>query len=443
MITEHGHQRRVLPLVLVPLALLVVVVSISRSRHDDKRPAEIDELYWIGSAYYFDLAFVRGDWKHPDWQLLPARENPPVGKYLIGAALYLADVHITSPDRLGSFFMAFHDWGWGKGKAREKRQAVADRMSPSARQAMGNGFYQPLTRYELRVGRALMAAFGFLCALGIASIGRAISGPRTGALAALAFVLHPAIIGIYTRVSVDVIALCFSILAVRLLLAILDSTWRDAGLSMSRAAVLAIAMMGALVGACGSKMNALIVVALAASTWLYACVKIVLSKGEKSSRPAWALGIALAAAPFVFIALDPTLYPAPISGLHALTEEHRLTALIQKEFLVGNDSWLPAGSPRAFAVASLVGIRAELFLLLAVAALWQSAVGLGRFSATTVVCLWWWIGLTLVVLWIPFPWGRYVVPIIPPGLLLVAKTLLELGGSFCRRPDHPPLMDGG
>jgi hypothetical protein len=60
----------------VTLLLLVLVVVISLSGRTTGN-AEVDEVYWIGSAYYFDLAFVWGEWGHPDWQLLPARENPP------------------------------------------------------------------------------------------------------------------------------------------------------------------------------------------------------------------------------------------------------------------------------------------------------------------------------------------------------------------------------
>jgi hypothetical protein len=56
-----------------------------------------------------------------------------------------------------------------------------------------------------------MAAFGLLGALGIASLGRAISGPRAGAMAAIMFVLHPVVIVAYTRVGSDIIALGFSI----------------------------------------------------------------------------------------------------------------------------------------------------------------------------------------------------------------------------------------
>ena len=49
-----------------------------------------DEVYWIGSAYYYELALVRHDFDDPAWGWLPERENPPVCKYEIGLGLHLA-----------------------------------------------------------------------------------------------------------------------------------------------------------------------------------------------------------------------------------------------------------------------------------------------------------------------------------------------------------------
>ena len=55
-----------------------------------------DEIYWIGSSYYYQLAVVEGDASNPDWQLLPARENPVLGKSVIGLALQIAGHPVTT-----------------------------------------------------------------------------------------------------------------------------------------------------------------------------------------------------------------------------------------------------------------------------------------------------------------------------------------------------------
>ena len=60
------------------IALCSIPFFLSYDRRD--RPVSLDEIYWIGQTYYYHLAFERMEWPHPDWLLLPARNNPPVGK---------------------------------------------------------------------------------------------------------------------------------------------------------------------------------------------------------------------------------------------------------------------------------------------------------------------------------------------------------------------------
>jgi phosphotransferase system glucose/maltose/N-acetylglucosamine-specific IIC component len=151
-------------------------------------------------------------------------------------------------------------------------------------------------------------------------------------------------------------------------------------------------------------MNALIVVALSACVWLYACVRSRIAEDATARGAAWTIGLAMIFSAVAFVAINPTLHPDLMSGLRALVEEHAQTALLQKDLLAG-DPWLSPGPDRAIAVASLVGVHPMVFVLVAVAATWQSVAGSRRFSAITVICLWWWIGLVMVTLWIPFAWG--------------------------------------
>ncbi|MHC5540680.1 hypothetical protein ACYOEI_20875, partial [Singulisphaera rosea] len=118
---SRGEKWRGVVDTLTTLALLVIVGGLSMLSFGDERP-HVDEVYWIGSAYYFDLAVLRGELDHPDWRLLPARENPPIGKYLIGAVLYAGGIRVETLDALGSYYLTF--WDWGKGEDRAKRQAV-------------------------------------------------------------------------------------------------------------------------------------------------------------------------------------------------------------------------------------------------------------------------------------------------------------------------------
>ena len=90
---------------------------------------------------------------------------------------------------------------------------------------------------------------------------------------------------------------------------------------------------------------------------------------------------------------------------------------------LGRKIWLDPGLDRLRAVADLVGIRPEVFVAVVLVAIWQSVDGLRRFSARTVICLWWWISVALVVAWIPFAWGRYAAPAVPPAVLVSTQAL--------------------
>src|SRR5687768_1535066 len=88
--------------VAVAWSAVLLVLVVGQAAWTAGAPAHTDEIYWTGSAYYLDL-ILRGETRHPDWQLLPARENPPIGKYLIGAALKAGGTSVETPDLLGEF----------------------------------------------------------------------------------------------------------------------------------------------------------------------------------------------------------------------------------------------------------------------------------------------------------------------------------------------------
>ncbi|MGB7327000.1 MAG: hypothetical protein WBD31_19145 [Rubripirellula sp.] len=131
-----------------------------------------DEVYWIRSAYYYDLAFVERDLDHNDWQLLPARENPALGKYLIGATLHASGRRIATPDILGSFYLMFANMpgAWGADEAFEKRRQVAIRVAPTIAGQVLRGEGLPIEDSDLRTVRRLMCLMGILAAIGIMAL---------------------------------------------------------------------------------------------------------------------------------------------------------------------------------------------------------------------------------------------------------------------------------
>ncbi|MBL9213708.1 MAG: hypothetical protein JNL92_24805, partial [Opitutaceae bacterium] len=118
-------------------------------------------------------------------------------------------------------------------------------------------------------------------------------------------------------------------------------------------------------------------------------------------------------------------------GLAATVREHRATELIQARFMRDHLTTLPA---KFAAVGQLTTgstpVLAALALAAAVIAVRTRHEGL-RFTA-----LWFLLGLAAVTLWIPFPIGRYVLPVVLPGILLVA-VLAGLGATRLWRRWRP------
>lgn len=415
-----GRRGRLAGAVAWAALLLAVMLVQARQRAADPSRDSPDELYWIGSAYYFDL-LTRGEIHHPDWQLLPARENPPVGKYLFGLALRARGQRVRNIDLIGRWLIPFLRVGGPRGdpRDREKRLEIVRRMSPAAASARFTGTRRPLSRADLSTCRGLILGVGLLTALGIGAIGRRAGGPWTGRVASLAFVLHPVAVGAYSQVLVDIIALAFSTLAVRALIALLEGTW---GGEAPRPPGRRLAFYGGLEGlalglACGSKMNAMVVVLVAGGAWGGLMVRSVRVGGRRCSGPAVGLGLAFVLAAVVFAGVNPTLYPDPLGGVRALFEEPARTIRLQASFLPDHAA-APAAKLRVLADL-LAGGWPGLAPLLAVAA-WRTGVAVREPGPRRVVVLWWWVALAAVGLWIPFPWERYALPLVPPAALLVA-----------------------
>jgi hypothetical protein len=304
---------------------------------------------------------------------------------------------------------------WGTGAALAKRQAVVDRMRPERREKAEREFESFLPASDLFVGRVLMAAFGFLAAAGLYATGSMAFTPRAGILASLMLLYHPAYLAACQDVGSDVIALAFSTWAMFFLTALVES-------SSGRSQIVNGTALGVLLAfACGSKMNALVIVLLAASLWLGAIV---------SRRSAIALSISLFVFPVLFLASDPTLYTDLPGGFNALFEEHRLTLEIQSTFLEGR---MRTWTERLPVIVEMVGTSRTWFVAITACAVGWTVSGIsGRRSKVLVVVFWWWLTLVALLAWVPFAWARYVLPLVPPSVLVLAMGF-DLGARGLRR----------
>jgi hypothetical protein len=420
-VAEGPARRPAAAAALLGVWALCSLFSVATQVEPKGAGVDIDEIYWIGSAYYYHLAFVAHDWRSPDWQLLPARENPPLAKYAIGLGLALSGRQVASIDLLASFYVDFESipGAWGSGGEHAKRAAVVARADPALRQRLHARQIEldPATR---RMAVDVMIACAVLASLLVLLLGVSVSGWPTGLLASQLLLLHPVVAYAYNHAMSDAVALLFATaaafcglhLAHRLSRSGLDAPWTTA---------LAALAVGALLGlAASAKMNAL-VVAFPLLAFVVAAAARAWRRGERGAAAvALAGGVTMAlAALAAFIVVNPALYGDPIGGLATYAVEPRLAEAVQAGFISGHLTTLLQKLRATATLACLGWIGCS---ALAAAA----ALGLAsRRDAVRFVSVWWLSALLAVSLWIPFPWQRYAMPLVVPSVLLAAWAVTE------------------
>jgi hypothetical protein len=377
---------------------------------------DVDEVYWIGSAYYYHLAFERFDWGNRDWDLLPARENPPIAKYVIGLGLAVRGHHVTSPDVLGGFYQYFQhvDGAWGTGVDRAKREAVVRRITPKS---IGKPAGAPLQLPSdvLIAARETMIVVAVLTSGLVFLLGRQLSSSFAGLIASQLWLAHPSAVESYNHALSDAVAQFFCASAAVTIASGLKRWAEPPGLSRAFMIRWAVAV-GVLLGlACAAKMNALVLLAAFATGF----VAVVAGAGGIGRFKSAAVTLAAVAAAGIatFVMLNPAILHDPGNGLIATVAEHRRTEAIQAGFLHGYLTSVTA----KLGVVTDIGFRgilpASLLLLITVAAAMRGN------ATTRFVAGWWFVAATGVTLWIPFARHRYVLPVVIPSVLLVSVAV--------------------
>lgn len=423
-------------------SLAVAMVSIAAPHR-----GHIDELYWIGSAYYWELLKHPGIGQPQDWRLLPARENPPVARYAIGLALDLAGQRVENLDLLANFYLRFAhvQRAWGDDEESQgKRLAVAKRASAHLLTSYSRGALPGIDPHLLWPARRLMAVLAIATSWLLFCIGSRAFGTVAGVVAGGIFLAHPLSRAGYAFAMSDMVALFLTTAAIHAALLCVNAPW-----SWRRS--LSFAMVsGVLLGlACGAKMNAIVGLATIVGLVIATALRASLAEGTRSRtlRAAASLAAGLPVALIVFVAVNPALHDSLGRGFFDLFEEHRLTAVIQAAFT--GVPPLSGVAAKVAAVAGLVGGWPPVFILPAGAALaLVPAIRRGCIEAAG-IAIWWCGAVVLVTAWIPSPTDRYALPVVPPCALLVgmlaawlvryaATCTAQLAGEWRRRRGHRP-----
>jgi hypothetical protein len=418
------------------MAALVALCAIPYYRGYEHRsePLGEDEIYWIGQTYYYHLAFEKRDWSNPDWQLLPARENPALGKFVIGAGLQLNGLSVTNPDWLGVFFLIAKDRpnGWGKGRDFAERQAVVDRMSPAVRDQAVKADYFDCPMQFVTTARAVMAVFGMISVLGVYILASFYTGRVAALLAALLFVLHPAVAEAYMETSVDILAVAFSLAAVIHFVLIERVAWQRCRRPGLCRALLCASGGVSLAFAVGSKLNAAVVGFLGVAmglAWLASFLRCQPAGSRESCKAMLAM---LAISLLVFMALNPVNYPDPARGVWASYADQQRSLAVQN-FVptdVHGPQPLHTTGQRLLALAKMTALHPAVFALVMAAFFWDLFKNFRRGGPLPVIALWWIIAVLAVGLWLPFSRPRYVLPVVVPSVIMIC---IAAGGLAGRR----------
>jgi hypothetical protein len=409
--------------------LALTLVSFAYFARPNSTAMDEDEIYWIGSTYYFQLAAHPTQWRHPDWMLLPARENPPVAKYVLGLGLAAAGHSVTSIDLLSTFYLMFErvPHAWGTGSDHAKRSDVVSRMNPAVRENIQAGGQVRFDRGLLVSSRWTMIACAAITSFLMFLLGAKLSGPLAGLIGSQLLALHPTFVHAYNHAHADIVAMLFSAASALALfgwIAVFRSS-RSTSLGSDLLRSLTVGMLLAL--ACGAKMNSLVLVAMAGISFLFIMVPAWKQDAAHGRRILFSGTILFGSALVFFILLNPAIAADIPGGLIAAVREHQLTEVIQSRFLPDHLPALPAklgavARLTCFSVAGLVALA-----LIIVATLASKQIGL-RFASA-----WSMIGLLFVTLWIPFPRGRYVLPVVLPTTLLIGCAISWLAALVVRR----------
>jgi hypothetical protein len=407
--------------------VILCCVPFFRSYEIRDRPLGEDEIYWIGQAYYFHLAFEERDWSNPDWQLLPASENPALGKYVIGVGLRLDGLSVTTPDWLGVFYVIARDRpnAWGEGIARQERQAVVDRMDASTRElALKQNRFEYPVEYAT-TARAIMLVFGAISIVSVFGLASLYMNLAPAFLAALLFSLHPAVVAAYTQVGVDILAIAFSLLAVIYFVLIERRVWQ--GNSHPRLCRGLICVGGglSLALAVGSKINAVTVGFLGSTMCLQFIASFLRHKSEEANDSLKAMIVLIVISLVIFVGSNPGNFPNPLKGIHALYANQQRSLEIQKNIPAIRQP-LRSLKERLQAVTDLTAFNPIVFLLVGSAFFFQIFAACKSGKPFPVIALWWLITIVAVTAWIPFARARYALPVIAPSIILICVGIERL-----------------
>ncbi len=343
-----------------------------------------DEANWIITGRTsFRTFFIDHDFDAPYWSAPMnsfGRYNPQIGKYLIGASLWLRGEREGRKDVVR--------WNPKRSLAWHIREGIAP---------------APAELAAARIPAVLLGAFAVAAlVLMVLTVEGGVAGVIGGYAAAAVFLANPVVRNGARRAMLDIPALAFSLAAILFTEAAFDSfrTRREGrGFALAAAGSLFAGI------ALSTKLNAGMIVAVVAAA------NLVLLAARRNRRAAMALTVTYILPPLVFVGHNPYLWHHTIDGIRAMLHfgtavSQRTTIYPDEALLTWTDRWgtlfRMVFPPPALIVPAAVGLAALL----------------RERKRHVALLLWSTLVPVAVAAWTPLAWGRYYTPAIAAGAFL-------------------------
>jgi 4-amino-4-deoxy-L-arabinose transferase-like glycosyltransferase len=367
------------------------VVLLRGGLHDDWG---IDEAHKVADTYFFRLV-RRGDFRNPAWTAnIVDRTNPAVGKLLFGLGATAARAPLPSSLAIR---MELPDGTLGQ----HLRPADARRFRATL----------IACRIVSLLATALTAAILAFIALRLHSLGAAIA-------ATTLFAAHYLVLTFATRAVYDPLLSLFVVATLPLLFGNVRG-WRLALLALLCALAVDTRISGAIAGAA------------VAGVLVLAALRI------RSTLPLQRLALIGVAAVVLAIVLNPFYWvpgaePLPLRIPHRIASQIQELAALSAAEATRQKPLHSLPEKGGFASEIVLGDPAGLLMLLGCAMAAALAI-LRRRREWIELFVWSLVVVGGVIVWLPFPWPRYLLVILPPLALIAGIGFGELGRSMRSR----------
>jgi hypothetical protein len=438
----------------VLLALMARVTYLGSTL--ESVPRHVDESCWLQNAYFYNLFFVQRDFSNPSWKSFISYDQPPLAKYVLGAALHVFNGRlVTDPGGIMAWHKQFVDGPFEQGL--DRRSVMSTQVGQGAKGY--NDFMrahiegQPvrsLADDDYLAGRGVMFFFTLLTIACLIVLSYELCRRIIpGLIGAIVLISNPVTIPTFQQAMADAMSSFFVLAAILLLVRVIRTI--QGPKPGKRARYIYAVMLGATLGLAMSTkfITSYVVVTVAV---VYAVVTVVncvraASISTFGERTGEFLSI-LTSAAVVFVGLNPFLYHDTMAALHKMVIHREMLMHIQ--WLT---QWPPISSPldrvdTIYREGVLLGFSFDsvyLTPLLAVYLIcWMLGIVVitlrsileirgGNIGVHAIVGLWIVVTFALNGTNVHMKWDRYFIPFVMASTVCLSSGLAVLGTMAFRR----------